>query len=431
MKRSHQALNWCLLALSFAAVVLLVSYLFRGNFRLKEMVDALLADGELTCLADLARPPLLPADNAETYLRLAHADIQAILADVDAAYNSLPKAEKEAFDEWRPMPSMLAAMHAAIKAHPDALARVEEASLCPDDDPEVDFKSGTESADFVPAMGNWRSACRFTNCQALVQLDDGQTEDALQTCLAMFRLSRLIDRNPTLVNHLVCHAIDGETARVASVVLRAGPLSPASHAALEQELASFDMPERFRHAVRTERAHSVELFRELSAGTTPNASWLPGFKNSQCDYLDGMAECIRGAALPYSDWKRMNGAIMSRPAGDLAKSMLESVHGVRDADVRLLAQFRALRVLNALLAREEAGAADDPTLADLELPADATTDPFNERPLQLKKLPTGWLIYSVGQNLTDDGGDLANHRDVGVGPPKAASSEASEEAPAP
>jgi len=56
-------------------------------------------------------------------------------------------------------------------------------------------------------------------------------------------------------------------------------------------------------------------------------------------------------------------------------------------------------------------------LADLGLPNEATTDPFNGEPLILKKTTEGWLIYSLGSNLKDDGGKLdAQGTDVGLGP---------------
>ena len=77
--------------------------------------------------------------------------------------------------------------------------------------------------------------------------------------------------------------------------------------------------------------------------------------------------------------------------------------------------------------REQAGDAAEPALADLGLPADVTTDPFNDEPLHIRKLPTGWLIYSVGADLKDDGGDLTDYHDVGVGPPPEPKADGQEE----
>ena len=63
--------------------------------------------------------------------------------------------------------------------------------------------------------------------------------------------------------------------------------------------------------------------------------------------------------------------------------------------------------------------ADD--LSDLGLPKDAVTDPFTGKPLLVKKLPEGWLVYSAGDDRQDDGGRIDDSQrgqgtDIGLGP---------------
>jgi hypothetical protein len=82
-----------------------------------------------------------------------------------------------------------------------------------------------------------------------------------------------------------------------------------------------------------------------------------------------------------------------------------------------------LRVLNALQTHVPAGSETIPKLSELGLPIETTVDPFNGQPLIVKKLPNGWLVYSVGENLQDDGGKITSadlYLDVGVGPPPTA-----------
>ena len=55
-------------------------------------------------------------------------------------------------------------------------------------------------------------------------------------------------------------------------------------------------------------------------------------------------------------------------------------------------------------------------LEDLSLPKAATIDPFSGEPLKLKRTDDGWIIYSVGDNGVDDGGDLAYGKDIGLAP---------------
>ena len=54
------------------------------------------------------------------------------------------------------------------------------------------------------------------------------------------------------------------------------------------------------------------------------------------------------------------------------------------------------------------------------------TDPYTGESLHVKKTPQGWLVYSVGRNLKDDGGKVEDptNGDVGVGPPPAAAKPA-------
>ena len=92
---------------------------------------------------------------------------------------------------------------------------------------------------------------------------------------------------------------------------------------------------------------------------------------------------------------------------------------------RLRAKIRVLRVLNAAQARLPADGGDAPRLRELGLPAEATTDPFTGEPLHVKKLPKGWLIYSVGANFQDDGGSSSTpHDDISAGSPSPAGNRA-------
>ena len=77
---------------------------------------------------------------------------------------------------------------------------------------------------------------------------------------------------------------------------------------------------------------------------------------------------------------------------------------------------RSLRVLNAIQTRVPAGSDRVPELTELGLPVEATIDPFNGKPLHVKRLPEGWMVYSVGNNLVDDGGIPDGKSDVGAGP---------------
>jgi hypothetical protein len=149
---------------------------------------------------------------------------------------------------------------------------------------------------------------------------------------------------------------------------------------------------------------------------------LPAGKQDQSDYLELFDDLIDAAARPYWDNEaRFNVIEAVQHAGALTKLAVPAMEASLGTVARTQSKLRALRVLNAILAREQAGKTDEPKLGDLGLPQEVTTDSFNGKPLILKKTPSGWLIYSVSQNLKDDGGKLDDEQtDFGLGPAPAA-----------
>ena len=80
--------------------------------------------------------------------------------------------------------------------------------------------------------------------------------------------------------------------------------------------------------------------------------------------------------------------------------------------------LRSLRAFNALQRYAEEHGAEAAGLADLQLPAEATVDPFTGKPLIAKSVDGSWSVYSVGKDGVDDGGEFATPKDFGVGPSK-------------
>ena len=60
--------------------------------------------------------------------------------------------------------------------------------------------------------------------------------------------------------------------------------------------------------------------------------------------------------------------------------------------------------------------ADQIDTSSLSLPAAATIDPFTDQPLVIRKQGASWLVYSLGFDLKDDGGEVDKGKDVGIAP---------------
>lgn len=419
MKRLWRPLKIAALGLGLLAGLGLISWAVtnaRATARVAERMAALRAAGEPTTLADLHRKPIPPESNAMTYLDQAAPAVKAIESAVYAVEEQAIEEERKAVGDDRPCPAILAAMRDALAAHPDVVPLLERAAACSGFDRQWDFNLTSQS--FLASMcteriSSLKSIWRVLRYQADVQLADGRRDDALRTCLTMLKLTRLLDHEPGVVNFLVGMAVRRASIDATNRVLTSGTVSPDLHAELEAELARQDVVAAYRESLRSERALGSDCFRDLGVPY----HFQPLFKNDHCDYLDLMAFAIATADRPLADAHvRDEFARVSREAGFLTRLIVSSIERTRESRCRIETSLRATRVLNAIQAREQAGNAGEPQLDNLGLPVEATLDPVNREPLHIKKTPHGWLIYGVGANLTDDGGQLEDDLDVGVGP---------------
>ena len=86
---------------------------------------------------------------------------------------------------------------------------------------------------------------------------------------------------------------------------------------------------------------------------------------------------------------------------------------------RAIAHSRCLRILNAMAKKKNFNA----DLNSLRLPEECLIDPMNGERLRVKQTPNGPIVYSVGADLSDDGGRVnapTGPYDVGFGPVKSA-----------
>jgi HAMP domain-containing protein len=411
-------------ALVAIALILVALANWMADARLERKVTALRDAGQPVTLVDLIRKPIPPETNAATYLRRARNDVEAIQKEVTAAIDAAPQLDQDRFDEGHLSPELKKAIQSAFEAYPMVIGLVTQAAECPDYDPQPDLTTDT-SAFFESWLDEsqsiTRAVLRVLNYHALQQVSDSQQEEALRTCLLMFRLCRHFDREPMMNGYLVAVACrGGYAASTANLALRAGPLSDAARDALDAELARHETVEPFEHALITERAFGVQRYRELGHEISFGPIGPPWLKRDACSYLDLLEEAITLSGLSYAkaDQALATSSAVAN-AGPLTRLIVPALQAMIDATCRVQAQMRCLRVLNALTRHDQSDNAPELKLTDLGLPAEATTDPFDGKPLHLKKLPDGWLIYSVGKNLTDDGGELTDDKDVGLGPPSA------------
>jgi len=362
----------------------------------------------------LAGPEIPPDENADTYLRRARQDVESLYEELKPLFVDGKIWAK------RPEEEDLLTIRSAWEAYPAILPLLERATACQRFDAGWDYSVDVDTfidQDLPPTTG-FRTFVRVLHARAVWQLADGQRDDSLATAVLMLRLTRHFDsRSATLVRYLVGIASRGIALEVAHRALRDGPVSASMRETLKAELLAHDTVATHAASLRTERVIGLEKYALI-----PNRrNWFLRrmWNEDQSTYLDIMDQCLADMGQAYADFESELSRLARKSRGrraPLAQSVLPAVHPAYEATVRTEAQIRCLLLINELAAF---GDTLDPGKLDpvaLGLPQHVMIDPYNGKRLQLKKLPDGWLIYSIGRNLQDDGGMLGPFKDIGFGP---------------
>jgi hypothetical protein len=401
------AIKWAASVLAGLVAILLVVFAIRSyilSSRLEAKLEEIRSEGDPICIADLAPAPTPADQNAAIPLRRIRDDAKAFYQEVKEYHQS------DNYALGRPNESQLEVLEAALDAYPELVPSIEKAVALEGYASDLDYSLPPN--DFMAALieeaNPPRSLARVLTCHVTVLRSRDQSDEAIRASIPLFQLAGHLNQDVVLVQYLVAIAIRSIGIDAANQALRSGAVSDETRKLLDKELALADPFPGYVRTLKAERAFGIESFSDLPF----RILW----HGQAIEYLDALGEEIRLAAKPYSSYSGTSKAATAASKGMLVRLVLPALKSARDATERTRANIRTLRVLNALLGREDPDAPPPDDLTDLGLPKDATLDPFSGKPLLVKRLPEGWKIYSVGPNLADDGGKLDGFADFGVGP---------------
>jgi hypothetical protein len=399
----------------------------RAEAQLESRVALIRAAGDPASIADLAPPSIPDEENAAVILEPLGPRLSEFSKD-NARFFDTPigKSYDQGQDRGEPpTPEQIFEIRLILIRYPDVEEALAQAADCDgyalQRDYTLPFTAFVEAA--VGTQTIPRTAVRFLNWRMEVLIADGFHEDALEQGLTTLRLARLYESQPTIVPFIVGIAMRGLSAPHIYDALAAGPVSAELHAALDEELALADTPQRLVRALKSERAVSADWANE-------HLLWKPLLPaacrsiliSEQWSLLDEIDAHLQLAEMPWHEARtRIAPSESVAPPskrGKLADSLLPGLQATFHANARILAVLRSLRIYNALRQFAEKHGREATGLDELGLPASATIDPYSGEPLKIKHTDDGWLVYSVMENGVDDGGDFIGRKDYGVAPPK-------------
>lgn len=309
-------------------------------------------------------------------------------------------------------------------AHPHLLPNLTKAA----DDPAygITLPPGMTgpalSAYVINTSSNHRTIARILSLEAQRQLATGDPNGALASMVTLLKLCRHFDHEPAMNSYLAALACRTLALNQLNAILRHPELAAESRQTLETELAQHDLQKAHRHALLTERVINSASFHEFSKGATPPAArffglhWIirPYWLMQSSRYLDYLDREIAIAQLPVNEMRAAREEGTKNESTLFISLLVPAIDRLHTATARSAVQLRAIRILNALEQQDTRPEQLDVTR--LGLPPELFVDPDTGGELQIKHQETGWLIYSVGPDLKDDGGKTSDLTDIGFAP---------------
>lgn len=320
----------------------------------------------------------------------------------------------------------------------------------------------------LPIAQSSRDFGRLLAANATLAVQEGRNQDAMDDLLACHRLARQIGKGLFLIDLLVGDAIEAMACEADVAVLRSGKLTAKELQRFQDTLAKLppmpgcaekvqlterlvildavvnlqrDAPGAIRAAFGVEsdtwygplalRAFALfvdwnrvlqrvnaEFDRIQTAVNTEPYSKRKAALNAYRehlgktrDYLGKILQSLAKERIPRElmiiRWYGVDREAATRPAESVVVNFLmPAFTQLRIAEDRVQTKLRLVRIAVALERHRKAHGRFPARLADLrprflkELPADL----FTEKPFHYKPAKVGYLLYSVGQNMKDDGG---------------------------
>ena len=332
-------------------------------------------------------------------------------------------------------------LFALAKFDPEIMELREAAATRPYSRFAFEYDHEPSWAILLPHLPKVRALCKLTQMRAVARLELGQSAEAFEELKLGLRLSDSIRDEPILISHLVRIAVIQFNLQTVREGLIRHAWSDAQLAELEKYLASLNLLAEYKLAMRGERALSTSGldwlrrlgFRGYRSVIEANGEQEPGFAMYMTVMPGGwyyqnmltISEMHQEFNLPMVDEKthRVFPEIVARsdttvdnwakerpkPYNLIARALMPALGAASKKSARMQTYMDAARVACAL-ERFRMANGKLPETPDALTPRfieAIPTDVIDGKPLRYQLKPDGgYVLYSVGWNNTDDGGEI-------------------------
>ena len=288
-----------------------------------------------------------------------------------------------------------------------------------------DFEVGaTAIHTLIPQMPTARLAGKLAYLESMVALFDGDLSRAIDATRVLASISGTLNEHPTVIGRFVQNAIDALTKRAVENTLRAiepdEPTLRALTAVIDRRLAACTM----KWALLGERAFFLATCEDVAAGrlsmmqlstggaVVPSLRVLPDFLilQNKTTGVEMLTRLVEATDDPPALMKAANGIDAEVPklpiTQFIVRTLMPSLSRAVTLHLRLTSELQCAR-LGLAAERFRMNTGRLPVSLDELVPDyvdEIPSDPFDGAAMRFAQTDQGIVIYSVDEDLVDDGG---------------------------
>ncbi|MDD4118184.1 MAG: hypothetical protein PHI39_08235 [Kiritimatiellae bacterium] len=408
-------------------LVLHTVLLVASGLALRNARNELRAAGRPMAPEDIIPKDIPASDNAAPLYESAFALLKSETLDGKDLIHALSTAAREFLAE--PESDEKRETLEAVLAHPatvQALDLVAQAATRPGCNFNLQYDLGPML--MMPHVNGMLTVGRSLSARALLEARQGAGNQAWPTLETNLRMADALRDEPALISTLVRVALHQNSLASVRRIAEEFPPDDETTAHLADWMNAADYISHYLLALDGERLfygewafqkfpvwNSNEILSLLGGGGPNCGIWLmdlllryrPARQADYALYLRSMHAAAQQAQQPYWETGRQLAPDLEFPwYSAITRLILPALSPARTRMVMLQANARVTRTGLALIRHKTAHGAYPATLADLDpqfLP-DIPPDPFTGQPLVYRPEGDGFVLYSLGENHTDDGG---------------------------
>lgn len=296
----------------------------------------------------------------------------------------------------------------------------------------------------LPHLASLRSCARMLAARAFILAETGQVDNSLRDCIAGLKIAGSLSEEPILISGLVRIAIDNLMLLQAEAAMKKGEAQPETYRALMEKAAEerncrmlyhgllgervvFGMMEFPRLKKEVEEKKDIKPIMDLfgdsgkgETGITPASEKdiMRFLEENELLYLKMVAYWISFSRKPYweirSSLTDIEEEVKKIPdeKSCLVKSLVSAFSRIFSQEARLDAQLGNAEIALACHLYKTEYKTYPASLQELspEFLPKPSLDPFTGNSYIYRKTHSGFIVYSVGDNLKDDGGVSQNEK---------------------